>query len=88
MAATAPPHFVGREALDLVAGGDGRLRVGTARQPCIVGEWSRHQRSGMRGGSERCAACGKPQSEFQKVPAFHPIIPPLLFEEESLRVAR
>ena len=73
MTAAAPAHFFRREAIDLLAGCDGRLGIGIDGQLAVVGERRRHQRRGLRARRERNASRGKSKGEFQKVAAFHHI---------------
>src|SRR6186713_543673 len=56
MAAAAPTHFFRREAIDLLAGCDGRLRIGIDGRFGVVGERRRHQRRGLRARCKRDAA--------------------------------
>ena len=71
--AAAPAHFFGREAIDLIVRGHGRLGIRIGGKLAVVHERSRHQRRGLRAGGERSAAGDKSKGEFQKVPAFHDI---------------
>ena len=74
VAAMAPAHFFGRQAIDLVSGGDGGMRI-ARRQPSVSVKRLRHQRSGLRARSQRRGARGQSNGEFQKVAAFHGISP-------------
>ena len=73
MPAVAPARFFRREAIDLLARGDGGLRIGIDGQFGVIGERRRHQRCGLRARCKRDAARGKSKGEFQKVAAFHHI---------------
>jgi hypothetical protein len=73
MTAAAPAYFLGRELIDLLTRGDGRLRIRINGELGVLVERRRHQRGGFRAGGERNATGGKSESEFQKVAAFHHI---------------
>jgi hypothetical protein len=52
VAAAAPAHFFGREVIDFIPRGDGRLGILIGGEPGIFIERLRHQGRGLR-------ACGK-----------------------------
>jgi hypothetical protein len=70
----APTHLFGRQAIDLVAGGERRLRIAVSRRQ-VLGERLRRERCGLSLGArgQRRRARGKSKGEFQKVAAFHDI---------------
>ena len=73
MAAAAPAHFLGLEAIDLVARGDGGMGILIVGELTVRNQRLRRQGSGLCAGGERHAGCRKSKGEFQKVPAFHDI---------------
>ena len=68
----APTHLFGRQAIDLVAGGERGLRIAISRRQ-ILGERLRRERYGLGARGQRRRARGKSKGEFQKVAAFHDI---------------
>ena len=71
--AATPAHFFRREAIDLIARGDGGLDIGIRGQFGVIEKRSRHQRRSLRARGECHAARGKSKGELQKVSAFHDI---------------
>jgi hypothetical protein len=72
MTTATPAHFLGLEAIDFFARGDGGMGI-LSRELTTRSQRLRRQRRGLRARSERDTACRKSKGEFQKVPAFHDI---------------
>ena len=73
-APAAPAHLFGREAIDLVTGGDRGMGISIAwLRRLLAGDRLRHQRRGLRARGQRRRAGGKSKGEFQKMAAFHDI---------------
>ena len=76
--AVMPAHLLGLHAADLVARGDGRMRIASGRRACVVIERKRRERRGLRGRCERHRTGGDTEGDLQKIPAFHESFPLLL----------
>jgi hypothetical protein len=59
------------------------MGIRISRGRAAVDQGLRHQGRGLRGRSERHAACCKSKGEFQKVPAFHHISSSALGSSEA-----
>jgi len=73
MAAAAPAHFFGLEAIDFIARGDGGMGILIGGELTIGNQRLWRQESCLRARDKRDTACRKSKGEFQKVPAFHDI---------------
>jgi hypothetical protein len=73
MAAAAPAHFFGLEAIDFIARGDGGMGIILIGELTVRDQRLRRQGGCLRGGGERHTGCRKSKGEFQKVPTFHDI---------------
>ena len=73
MPAAPPADFFRRKTIDLVAGGDRRMRIIASRRQPFPGERLRHQGRGLCACGQRSRAGGKSKGEFQKMAAFHDI---------------
>src|SRR5262245_25560190 len=75
MTAAAPAHLFRRELIGLFLRRDRGLCIGAAGTLVIFIERLRHQRCGLRtcGQGGRAGKCTK--CEFEKIPAFHGVVP-------------
>lgn len=75
MPVMSPPHFLGLEAIDLVAGGYGGTGIFIGGKPSALIKRLRDKRCGLRAHGQRGGGprSSKSNGEFQKIPAFHDI---------------
>lgn len=76
--AVMPVHLLGLQATDLVAGGDGRMRIIAGRRAGIVIERKRRERRRLDGCCKSRHTGGDTEGHLQKIPAFHQSFPLLL----------
>jgi hypothetical protein len=90
MAAAAPAHFLGLEAIDFSVCGDGGMGIWIGRELTIRNQRLRRQGCSLCRRGERDTACRKSKGEFQKVPAFHDISSSAIggFEKKSFGAPR
>ncbi|MGY4312162.1 hypothetical protein ACVWW1_001465 [Bradyrhizobium sp. JR3.5] len=73
-----PAHLLGLQATDLVAGGDGRIRIVAGRRAGIPLERKRRERRRPGGCCKSRHTGGDTEGHLQKIPAFHQSFPLLL----------
>jgi hypothetical protein len=74
MPVTSPAHFLGLEAINLVARCHGRMGIfAGGRQSSALDKRLRRKRGGLRARGKGGRSGGKSKGEFQKTAAFHDI---------------
>ncbi|SEC29862.1 hypothetical protein SAMN05444164_1498 [Bradyrhizobium erythrophlei] len=73
-----PAHLLGLQATDLVAGGDGRMRIVAGRRAGILVERKRRERRRLSCRCKSRHTGGDTEGHLQKIPAFHQSFPLLL----------
>lgn len=76
--AVMPAHLLGLQATDLVAGGDGRMRIVAGRRAGTLVEGKRRERRRPGGRCKSRHTGGDTEGHLQKIPAFHQSFPLLL----------
>ncbi|GIQ72749.1 hypothetical protein BraRD5C2_11850 [Bradyrhizobium sp. RD5-C2] len=69
--AVMPVHLLGLQATDLVAGGDGRMRIIAGRRTGVPIERKRRERRRLGGYRKSRHTGGDTEGDLQKIPAFH-----------------
>ncbi len=78
MPTVMPTHLLGLQMINLVARGDGRMRIAARRRTWILVEGKRRERRGLGRCYERGCSGGDTEGDLEKIAAFHESFPLLL----------